>query len=112
MAAGRESSELLFVNNPCAFADYDKLVGGDVRNGLEVAVGPADGQMGHGLRAKAEVQAPIVDRVEARLGEHLLGVKPASIVRSHARADGTSIGFHSDEQHFEPVTAPRNVVAQ
>ena len=53
--------------------------------------------MRDGLGAQPEVQAAVVNRIEAGLRAHLLRLLPVPVAGSHSRADGAAIAVDSDQ---------------
>src|SRR4029079_4947239 len=97
------SRELLGADDSRTFADDDELVGGDTRDVLDGAAGPADAEVGGGRGPQAEMQAAIVRRIEARRRQDFLRLRALAVAGDYARADRAPVRLDALEEDLEPV---------
>jgi hypothetical protein len=74
-----------------AFANRDHPVRFHRSNLLHQAVRPPHGQIGGSNGAQTEMEAPVVRKVEAGLGQHFLRLDVIAVAQSHSRADGAAV---------------------
>src|SRR5271165_4818063 len=81
----------LVADHSRAFAQGDKLVGGNLLVLFVQAIGPVDVEIHRIESTQAEMQAGIAARVKAGLAKHGLGLCLTSIVGHHARSDRAAV---------------------